>query len=152
MGPDEEPKPSRARSAAPAEPASRLVQAVRVETLSAASGAFSYAVHPGERRGGTRRRTRLRSGKLIRKDGQFLCECLVNNLSASGCRLRLPSVTPDLQPSLYFYDDQSEQLFQARTIWKSERDLGLRLMPCLPNALHRSIAGAMRRKFYALRR
>ncbi len=133
--------------------ASRLVQAVRVGTGAPAAGPFSSAVQPVERRrGGARRRTRLRSGKLIRKDGQFLCECLVNNLSASGCRLKLPSLMPDVQPNLYFYDDQSEQLFQARVMWKSDSELGLRLMPCLPNALHRSIAGAMRRKFYALTR
>lgn len=105
-----------------------------------------------ERRGVNRQRTRLRSGKLIRKDGQFLSECIVNNLSASGCRLKLPSATLDLQPNLYLYDDHSEVLFQGRVVWKTGREVGLRLIPCAPNPLHRSIAGAMRAKFYALKR
>ncbi len=146
-------------SEAASKPAAQAL-AKRVDASASIGDDFTYAVLPApaafrvgvERRAGGRQRTRLRSGKLVRLDGGFLCECLVKNRSSTGCRLRLSEVGADFPAGVYYYDDQSELLFQGRVVWRRERDVGLRLTPCSPSALHRSILGAMRRKFYALKR
>ena len=121
---------------------------------------FSYSVLPaaeparrsdGERRGSNRLRTRLRSGKIIGTDGRFITECLINNRSPSGCRLRLSAaITPP--PRVFLYDDQSNELFQAVVVWSQGRDIGLRLSPCPQTPANRELAGRMRRKFYAMAR
>ncbi len=125
---------------------------------SAPAGVFTYRVlgegeraagPGGERRGVTRLRTRLRSGKLIHSGGQFITECLVHNRSASGCRLRLPTALA-LPSTLYFFEDQSERLFQAVVMWQKHRDVGVRLLPAAHDAMGRAIADRMRRKFYVL--
>ena len=121
---------------------------------------FSYSVLPagdparrsdGERRGSSRLRTRLRSGKIIGPDGRFITECLINNRSAAGCRLRL-SVALTPPPRVFLYEDQSNELFQAVVVWTRDRDIGLRLSPCPQTPAHRELAGRMRRKFYAMAR
>ena len=125
---------------------------------SAPAGTFSYRVMgegeraagpSGERRRVTRLRTKLRSGKLVQSGGQFISECLVHNRSASGCRLRLPTALA-LPSTIYFFEDQSERLFQAVVMWQKHRDVGLRLLPAAHDAVARAIADRMRRKFYVL--
>lgn len=120
---------------------------------------FSYTVlsesrggaEPGERRTFTRQRTKLRSGKIIHANGQFITECLIHNRSASGCRLRLAAAIA-LPSLIHLFDDQSERLFQAAVMWQRQRDVGIRLLPSPANGRNRAIAQRMKGKFYALDR
>ena len=103
----------------------------------------------GERRSIARQRTKLRSGKIVHPDGQFITECLIHNRSASGCRLRLPAAVV-LPSTIHFFDDGSERLFQAVVTWQKHKDVGIRLLPYVLNGPNRAIAERMRRKFYVL--
>ncbi len=131
-----------------------IVDARKIDGTRPAVDGFSYVVldpSGGERRRAGRQRMRLRTGKLIRRDGQFLCECLVHNRSTSGARLRLGAAC-DLPATIYFYEDESGNLFEATVRWRREREIGVRLGLCTPTAVHHAIAGRMRRKFYTLKR
>ena len=137
-----------------------MVEAERIERVAGQRPIgpdFTYSVLPrepavrGERRRASRQKTRLRSGKIVGLDGRFISECVIQNRSASGGRVRLPAaIAPP--PCFLFYDDQTEQLFDAALKWRKERDLGLILTPCPPTPPNRAIAGRMRRKFYRLGR
>ena len=127
----------------------------RIETAGASSGAFTYAVlkepaAAGERRASVRQRTRLRSGKVVGADGQFVVDCLLTNRSSQGGLLRLPSPLA-LPPRILVYDDQSGDLLAATIIWRRDRDFGLRFTPPERTARFQAIADSMRRKFYAVR-
>ena len=120
------------------------------------SGEFTYAVirEPvvagGERRAMVRRRTRLRSGKVVGEDGHFVVECLIANRSMQGGLLRLP--TPVALPArILVYDDQSGELLAATVMWRRDRDVGLRFGEPERDMRFRAIAENMRRKFYAVR-
>ena len=104
----------------------------------------------GERRATVRRRTRLRSGKVVGQEGAFVTECLIANRSAAGGLLRLPGAVP-LPDRILVYDDQSGELVSATVVWRRERDFGIRFGPPARGARCRAIADSMRRKFYAVR-
>lgn len=133
-----------------------VVAARRLAEAGAVSGEFTYAVirEPvaagGERRAMVRRRTRLRSGKVVGADGQFLVECLIANRSAQGGLMRLP-IPMALPSRILVYDDQSGDLLAATVVWRRDRDVGLRFGEPERDARFRAIADSMRRKFYAVR-
>ena len=133
-----------------------VVAARRATEAGAPSGEFTYAVirEPvaagGERRAVVRRRTRLRSGKVVGADGRFVVECLIANRSAQGGLMRLPSPIP-LPPRILVYDDQSGDLLVATVVWRRGRDVGLRFGEPERDARFHAIADSMRRKFYAVR-
>ena len=135
------------------------VPARKTTTLSAVSQDFTYTVlkepspsrSPADRRGDQRRRTRLRSGKIITDGGQFVIECLIVDRSSFGGKLRLPKISP-LPARVMLYDDQSGELFHATVIWRRDRETGIRFTATERNERFRAIADAMRRKFYAMRR
>ncbi len=132
------------------------VAARRVGTPVASRDDFTYAVlkdppaASGDRRGAVRRRTRLRSGKLVAADGQFVVECLIANRSSEGGLLRLPRVLA-LPDRILLYDDQSGDLVAATVVWRRDRDLGIRFGVPERTPRLRAIADNMRRKFYAVR-
>ncbi len=97
-----------------------------------------------------RRRTRLRSGKVVGADGQFVAECLIANRSAQGGLMRLPPRLA-LPARILVYDDQSGDLLAATVVWRRDRDVGLRFGAPERDARFRAIADSMRRKFYAVR-
>jgi hypothetical protein len=149
-GPDKE---------APAVARAPAVEARRLDEAAVAGfGDFTYAVIPdkprprvpvGDKRGNTRQRTRLRSGKVIDPNDRFLTECLVFDRSESGGRLRVPAGTT-LPAWIQFYDDQSAVLYQADVIWRRDRDIGIRFRPFASTARTRALAADMRRRFYAI--
>ena len=126
---------------------------------SAAGEDFTYTVlkevtpsrAPADRRGDQRRRTRLRSGKIIDDNGQFVIECLIVDRSSFGGKLRLPKISP-LPARVMLYDDQSGELLHATVIWRRDRETGIRFTATERSERYRAIADAMRRKFYAMRR
>lgn len=105
----------------------------------------------GERRGASRQRTRLRSGKITGPDGRFIVECLIHNRSLTGCRVRLPRVA-EIPSAIYLFDDRTGELSSGSVAWRRDRDLGLRLKPCPVSPPYRALADRMRHKFYALPR
>ena len=135
------------------------VSARRTNGPSAAGEDFTYTVlkevaasrPPADRRGDQRLRTRLRSGKIINDDGQFLIECLIVDRSSFGGKLRLPKTSP-LPARVMLYDDQSGELLRATVIWRRDRETGIRFTAVERTDRFRAIADAMRRKFYAMRR
>ena len=100
---------------------------------------------PADRRGDQRRRTRLRSGKIINDNGQFV------DRSSVGGKLRLPK-SSSLPARVMLYDDQSGELLHATVIWRRDREAGIRFTATERSERSRAIADAMRRKFYAMRR
>lgn len=136
-----------------------MVDAVRVDHARVGADAFTYTIliepvssrDTDERRDAPRRRTRLRSGKVVDARGMFVTECLVHDLSATGMRLRLP---PDAQlpPAFQVYDDQSGLLLGAEVSWRRQGEAGIRLQPADETPANRTIAAEMRRKFYKLPR
>lgn len=103
-----------------------------------------------ERRHGSRRRTRLRSAKIVDAGGVFVTDCLVHDLSARGGRLRLPPGAA-IPRSIQVYDDQTGQLHRAAVLWRRERDIGVLLEPPRDDPRARATAEALRRKYYAVR-
>ena len=134
-----------------------LFDAYRADAPGQATGAFTYRVvreaartaGTAERRGDPRQRTRLRSGKVVDRDGRFLTECLISNRSAAGGRLRLPAPI-GLPAAIHLFDDGTASLVPALVVWRQERDVGLKFLPLAATARTRAIADAMRRKYYAV--
>jgi hypothetical protein len=104
-----------------------------------------------ERRDSPRRRTRLRSGKVVDAHGRFVTECLVHDLSGTGGRLRLPP-TVVLPSFIQIYDDQSGVLHRAEVLWRKGSDAGVQFVPEGATQRSRAIANEMRRKFYKVQR
>lgn len=133
-----------------------VVAARRLAEAGAVSGEFTYAVirEPvaagGERRAMVRRRTRLRSGKVVGADGRFVTDCLIANRSTQGGLMRLPLAVA-LPARILVYDDQSGELLAATVVWRRERDVGLRFGVPERDARFTAIADSMRRKYYAVR-
>lgn len=104
----------------------------------------------GDRRGAPRRRTRLRSGKVLDRANEFLVETAILDRSAGGLRLRLAR---DCQvPEVFhLFDDESETIFAFRLIWRSQNTLGARFRHGAPIAATRRQIIELRGKFYAIK-
>ncbi len=84
------------------------------------TGAVTYSVlpsaaplSPSEKRKDQRRRTRLRSGKILDRANRFMIETAIVDRSSGGLRLRLAKdcVIPD---AFHLFDDETELVFAAR--------------------------------------
>ena len=110
-----------------------VMAARRTAEPGPSAGEFTYAVirEPvvagGERRAVVRRRTRLRSGKVLKADGAFVLECLMANRSAQGGLMRLPAAVA-LPDEILIYDDLTGDLVAATVVWRRGRDVGLRFV------------------------
>jgi hypothetical protein len=94
--------------------------------LKVASG-FAYSVRvidDAERRTEPRRRTRLRSGKILDLRNEFLIECQVLDRSEMGARVRLYADIPS-QSLIRLYEDKPERLLDAYIVWRRDFDVGL---------------------------
>jgi hypothetical protein len=113
----------------PISEAGPLLDAVKRDPADAAAqGEASYCVIADagtDARAGPRRRTRLRSGKIIDLDNGFLVECQIFDRSAFGARVRL--VAPaDLPPALRLFEDEAGDAVNARLVWRKGSEAGLR--------------------------
>lgn len=81
-------------------------------------------VESGDRRSVRRRRTRLRSGKLLDLRNDFLIECQISDRSDRGARVRLLADIP-APAVIRLYEDDPERLLDARIVWRNQRDVGL---------------------------
>ncbi len=103
------------------------------------------------RRKATRRRTRLRSGKLCTLRGQFIADCLIHDRSALGVRVRMAGRMA-LPEHVKFFDDELCTLHVARVVWRQENVAGLQFIgaPCDEHTARREVA-ALKGKYYAVR-
>jgi len=128
----------------------------------AEAGVVTYCVLPSplpslaaatattEQRNDKRRRTRLRSGKILDRANRFLIDAAIIDRSSAGLRLRLARdlAIPDV---FRLFDEESGLVLGAGLIWRRQALVGARLDPVAPlPASPRQIA-ALRGKFYAMR-
>lgn len=104
----------------------------------------------GDKRRRPRQRTRLRTGKILDRDGHFLTECLIYDRSDGGGRLRLPAGIV-LTASIQLYEDQSATLLQADIVWRMEREVGVRFRAAVSTPRSRALEAEMRRRYYAVK-
>lgn len=78
-----------------------------------------------EKRRAERRRTRLRSGKLVGIDGRFLIECQLHDIAGGGAKIRVadPRLVPD---RFWLFDDHYAQALIAEVVWRDGLELGVR--------------------------
>lgn len=107
-------------------------------------------VPSGDKRDRPRQRTRLRTGKILDRRGQFVTECLIYDRSEGGGRLRLPAEIA-LAASIQLYEDQSAALLQADIVWRTKREVGIRFRPAAPTPRTRALEAEMQRRFYAVK-
>jgi hypothetical protein len=82
----------------------------------------------GERRLSRRRRTRLRSGKIVDPRSAHLIDCQIYDWSGMGARLRLfDSVS--VPGRIQLFEDVSERLINATIVWRRSREIGIRFVP-----------------------
>ncbi|QND50665.1 PilZ domain-containing protein (plasmid) [Phyllobacterium sp. 628] len=103
-----------------------------------------------EKRIQERKRTRLRSGKLVTLDGQFLTECHFHNIAGGGARIR--TVTQARVPNRFWlFDDQHGSALMTEVVWHKDGDFGVRFIQdtgVLP--LNDTILSALAGKYYTL--
>ncbi|HUZ90654.1 MAG TPA: hypothetical protein VMU78_01950 [Methylocella sp.] len=80
---------------------------------------FTYCVvkakDAGNRRLARRRRTRLRSGKLLDPRNALLIDCQIYDRSEKGARIRLIGDTP-VPIKIRFYEESPERLLEAKVV------------------------------------
>lgn len=113
----------------------------------------SMSVHrPGksEQRELERKRTRLRSGKLVTLEGQFLTECHFQDLAKGGARIRIIGQC-DIPDRFWLFDDQYCGALITRIVWRKDLDLGVRFDPDSTVApLSERVLHALSGKYYSL--
>ena len=77
-----------------------------------------------DNRKSSRKRTRLRSGKIATLKNRFLSDCLLHDRSARGVRIRMARLCR-LPEHVRFFDDELGELFVARVIWQKSNLAGL---------------------------
>jgi hypothetical protein len=98
-----------------------------------------------------RRRTRLRSAKLIDAENAFLCEALVQDLSSGGMRLRLAR-NIGLPKRFGVYDDVSGALYTVSQAWRREMIVGVRIHASgPPSPMKHSDRAALGGRYYGVR-
>jgi len=136
-----------------------VIDAIKIDHLQKDSSRqnFTYCVvkissEAAEKRSVRRCRTRLRSGSVLDPCNVLLSDCQIYDRSERGARIRL--VRDISVPSrLRLYEDWPEKLWEAKVIWRKEREVGL----CFDlKALSRTISGVqlacLRGRFYNARK
>jgi hypothetical protein len=81
-----------------------------------------------DKRSSQRRRTRLRSGKIVDPGSPFLIDCLIHDRSDTGARLRL-FTGASIPAKFQLFEDMSERLIDAFIVWRRNREIGIRVAP-----------------------
>jgi hypothetical protein len=132
-----------------------LLEAVKVgcRDLGGRRGDVAYCVIEtrtnGDKRSTPRRRTRLRSGKILDPRNAFLIECQIYDRSENGARLRLVANIP-MPGKIRLYEDAPERLTDAFVVWRKNGEVGI----CFASCVHsRKITPAqlacLRGRYYA---
>jgi hypothetical protein len=97
-----------------------------------------------------RRRTRLRSAKILDAANAFVCDCLIYDRSATGLRLTLARDL-GLPPQFQVHDDETGAVELAATVWRRGATLGVRFCGYGASTLRPSERAALRGRYYAVR-
>jgi hypothetical protein len=134
---------------------------VRAAAIALArAGRVSYRVAPApktrpmqshrEKRADERRRSRLRSGKLLDPGNRFLCECLVYDRSSTGLRIKLMK-NVGLPNRCRLFDDETGEVKVVATVWRRETFVGMRYCPSEANVtVPRNLRAALQGRYYAI--
>ena len=132
-----------------------------LEAIKVPAGAFTpgaavtYTVvekkaQGSDKRAEARKRTRLRSGKVLDTKNKFLIECLVHDRSPQGARLRLVA-NVSAPNRIRLFDDESKVVRDARVVWRNNQDLGVRFMTTIKaDTLRPAERAALDGKYYAI--
>ena len=104
----------------------------------------------GEKRAQIRRRTRLRSGKVLSAGNRFIADCRIFDRTAVGVRVRLCNdVLLPLRVRLF--DDEQQILADADIVWRQDREIGLCIISKSDAAaLRPELLSRLRGKYYAV--
>ncbi|MBV8474606.1 MAG: hypothetical protein JO107_04150 [Hyphomicrobiales bacterium] len=103
-----------------------------------------------DNRGAGRRRTRLRSGKLLDQANKFLCDCLIHDRSTTGLRLALPRGA-ELPAQFRVHDDETGHIDPVALVWRRGAVVGVRFIADVgPVSVKPSDRAALRGRYYAV--
>lgn len=103
-----------------------------------------------EKRRAPRRRTRLRAGKIVDSNNQFLSECVIVDRSSRGIRVR-PMRKVALPQFFRLYDDLDEKIVDVCQVWSDNGDIGVVLRDAWESAqAAKHPCAALGGKFYAV--
>ncbi len=103
-----------------------------------------------DHRGSGRRRTRLRSGKILDQANKFLCDCLIHDRSTTGLRLALPRGA-ELPAQFHVHDDETGHIDPVALVWRRGAVVGVRFTPDAgPVSVKPSDRAALRGRYYAV--
>ena len=94
-----------------------------------------YAVRTAalrERRVSPRRRTSLRSGKVVDPRSAYLIDCQIYDWSGTGARLRLFD-NISVPGRIQLFEDISERMINAMIVWRRRREIGIYFIPYARN-------------------
>jgi len=97
-----------------------------------------------------RRRTRLRSAKILDAANAFVCDCLIYDRSATGIRLTLARDV-GLPRQFQVHDDETGAIELVATVWRRGATLGARFSGYGAATLTPSERAALRGRYYAVR-
>lgn len=134
-----------------------VLQAKKVDRLSKEAGSVTYTVIDApakakgqDRRNPPRKRTRLRCGKILDKNGKFLIECQVYDRSSQGAQLRLMGAAI-LPHHIKFFDDEQKTLIDAEIIWRKNGEIGIQFWSAMnARAILEGRRSALDGKYYAV--
>jgi hypothetical protein len=103
-----------------------------------------------EKRRSERRRTRLRSGKLVSLEGRFLTDCHMHDVAGGGAKIRVadPRTIPG---RFWLFDDRHARALIAEVVWREGLELGVRFRddPAVPPLSETRLA-ELAGKYYSL--
>ncbi len=103
-----------------------------------------------DHRAAGRRRTRLRSAKILDSANKFVCDCLIHDRSDSGLRLTLAR-NQGLPVHFRVHDDETGKVDAVVTVWRRGAALGVRYSRSLaPVPIKPSDRSALRGRYYAI--
>ena len=97
-----------------------------------------------------RRRTRLRSAKILDAANSFVSDCLIYDRSATGLRLTLARDV-GLPPRFQVHDDETGAVELVATVWRRGATLGARFCGYGASTLRPSERAALKGRYYAVR-
>jgi hypothetical protein len=119
-------------------------------------GHVTYRILPAsglgaDQRVDARRRTRLRSAKVLDAANAFLCEAVIQDRSAAGLRLLLAR-NVGLPAHFGVHDDETGDILTGTAAWRRGQTVGVRVLrKSPPTPLKRHDRLALSGRYYAVR-
>ena len=97
-----------------------------------------------------RRRTRMRSAKILDAANTFVSDCLIYDRSATGLRLTMARDV-GLPPQFQVHDEETGAVELVATVWRRDATLGVRFCGYGASTLKASERAALSGRYYAVR-